>query len=397
MRILIVTANFAAGAANPWLLDDLAAALVERGHEVDVLLHDWKHSRRRGVFTDPPTGARVLNVGRHVDRGPLRGLRSQIAAAFGLHLTGARLTHGRHYDIGISTTIAALSWGIPGRLRRRGTIRRHILFLWDFFPVHQIDIGRIRRGPGTIVLKWLERRGLATADVIATMTPANTRFLEQYHKGLRVESVEVLPWSTSGMAQGHGPVRTHFTALFGGQLATGRGIETILEAARHLSERDEDIRIVIAGGGPREEELRRMAQRLDVRNVEFIGQLPREEYRELLLACHVGIAATVRGVTPPAFPSKIAEYAAAGKPVIVSIDDASDAGEIVESSGIGIAAPAGDAERLADALIQMRREYAIDEFAARAEAIQTFSRTRASAQAAAAAVESAAAVGSVHS
>jgi hypothetical protein len=85
--------------------------------------------------------------------------------------------------------------------------------------------------------------------------------------------------------------------------------------------------------------------------VTLAGKLPREQYLEDISRASVGIAATVRGVPSPSFPSKIVDYARIGLPVVASVEESTDVGRILESSGAGWAARAGHPDELAAALL----------------------------------------------
>jgi glycosyltransferase involved in cell wall biosynthesis len=346
MRILLITANFAAPGRNPWLLDDLAAAFVEHGHTVDVIVADPKGGRSRGL--EQRDGMRVLSVGpQRVREGRGGRLLGHLASGLGLHRQGYRFARSSRYDLVIHTSIAAFSWGLPARLRRRGIARRLTVVLWDFFPIHQLEIGRMRRGVVAAIAKRVERSLLARADTIALMSPANERFHRRYF-ALDRPTVVVPPWSNSGREVTIGARDGAATAVFGGQLTAGRGLDTLLEAAALLEADDIPLDLVIAGDGPARSRVEETARGL--RRVRVTGQLPRTEYRRLLSAAHIGIAITVAGVSPPTFPSKIVEYAGAALWIVACVEAASDAGELVESRRAGVAVPAGDARALADAL-----------------------------------------------
>lgn len=356
-RILLVTTMFEGGGRGPWLLDDLAAELARAGNRVDVVVADAQYPRPRGWSETADEGVRVLSVGpEHGAGGSFGKLLRYLRVGIGLHGLGFRET-GSDYDLAIYTSIAAFSWGFPSRMRKRGRVKLLTLVYWDFFPIHQYEIGRMRVRALRPIAKWAERAAMKRADRIAVMSPANSRFLQEYFPGLSAELDIVPPWSSSSEVVPHPTKWEHgeLYVVFGGQLVKGRGIETLIAAAAILDNEGEDgIRIQIAGSGSEEVRLRSLAEGLG--NVNFLGQLSRDGYRAKLATAHLGIAITVPGVSPPTFPSKIGEYAGAELPVLVAVEQSSDAGELVERYEAGYAVPAGDAVALAEVLRRARDE-----------------------------------------
>ncbi|MDP9904642.1 glycosyltransferase involved in cell wall biosynthesis [Arthrobacter bambusae] len=268
-----------------------------------------------------------------------------------MHTTAYGVLKREKYDVAVFTSIAATAAAVPGRLRRSGAVKNLVFVLWDFFPVHQIEIGRLPSNRLVKSLRWLEYFSFATADRVAVMSPANERFFRAYFPSYRGKTLILPPWAQtdepSAADVSKAPV---FTAVFGGQLVKGRGVETILKAAEILESRDVELEIMIAGDGVLRETMEGMAASLKLRSVKFLGSIPRPEYRRLLKTAHVGIAATVTGVSVPAFPSKIVEYCRASIPVVACLDPASDAGDVLLEYGAGVVLSAGDANMLADAL-----------------------------------------------
>lgn len=351
MRVLFITGGFAGPGRQPWLMDDLADALATAGHTVDVIVGDAKNPRPRGEQRSGTSGLTVFSVGaaRRL-HGRLGKLVSHLSVGIGLHTIGYQWARQRQYDLCIFTSPASFSWGLPGRIRRSGIARHTLLFLWDFFPIHQLEIGRINLPGLAPIMKWTERRAIKSADTVALMSPANTKFFRNYHRGARNQTVEIPPWSSKKPAAPVGKPSSPLTVIFGGQIAKGRGVDTLVESAAILSRREAPVRIVVAGNGPDRAMLQREAEERGLDNIEFVGSLPRERYHDLARRAHAGVAITVSGVTPPSFPSKIVEYCSLGLPVLVCVEASSDAGQIVESSNAGLSIPVGDATALATAM-----------------------------------------------
>ncbi len=373
MRILIVTGQFGGNDFDPWLLDDLATALANAGDDVDVLVSDTKHARPAGYSAYADRRIRLFSAGpKRIRNGTVGRITTHLAAGWRLHTVGFGLLRRRRYDLVISTTIAMLSWGLPARLRRTGVAKRSLLILWDFFPIHHIEIGRIKGRLLEAPLRQLEGRFIKAADFIAVMSPASERFLRAYHRGVHADIVSIAPWASDPGAPDSFRRRPRFTVLFGGQLTAGRGVDTLLRAAHLLQNRKTAIELLVVGDGPASQELLALAGKLGLTNTEFVKRMPREAYRELLRSVHVGVAITVPGVRPPTFPSKIAEYCAAAVAVVVCVESASDAGRMVEESGAGLAVPAGDARLLAEALGELALEHAHGSLQARYQKARRF-------------------------
>lgn len=357
MRFLLVTGGFAGPGRQPWLMDDLAEALVNAGHSVDVIVGDPKTPRAAGEQRAENPRITLFSVGpRKKTSGALGRLIGHIRVGLGLHTRAYSWVRHRSYDVCVSTSPASFSWGFPRRIRSAGVSRRNVLFLWDFFPIHQMEIGRINIPWLARPMKALERKAIDAADVVAVMSPANRSFFLRYHRGATNSTIEIPPWSSTKplidrTASEEGPLRV----VFGGQIAKGRGVDTLVDAAALLQERAADVQILVAGDGPERSALERRAAAHGLTNIEFLGALPREHYRELARSAHVGIAITVPGISPPSFPSKIVEYCSLGIPVLVCVEDSSDAGEFVAVNGAGVSVPAGDALALATAIGELER------------------------------------------
>lgn len=382
LRILIVTSVFARSADEAWLVDDLAEALVRAGNDVDVIVADAKRGRPAGLQPSRRDGIRVFSVGPRRDRRSVVGrVVGHAAVGFGLWGRGRRWARRERYDLGLYTSVASFSWGLPGHLRRRRVVKSLTLVLWDFFPIHQLEIGRIRAAWAAPALKAIEAAAIRPADHVALMSPANVAFFHRYFPKLSMRTITVPPWSSSGQEEDVATVAdsSRLLAVFGGQLVRGRGVETILEAADLLS--DAPVDIVIAGDGPERARLERLAA--GRARVRFVGQLARPEYRTLLQSAHVGLAVTVPGVSPPSFPSKIVEYCGLGLPVIVAVEPSSDAGTLVEAKGAGLSIPVSDAGALARALRQLHGELREGHLIERARRARAFYVAELSAEAAA--------------
>lgn len=372
-HILFFAFTYSVDGDSQWLEEDLVQALLRRGARVDVVVFDFREPRPSGIQRSSTKSLRVFSV------GPETSSHNDFQRALHLLSTLRRLwSFSRHvarshdtYDLCVSTSPAMLSGGVPGWLRRRRRCRRNLVILWDFFPTHQLEIGRLRSQALGSVLARLEAAAIRSADVISLPSDRFAEVFRRLHGESGSQRTTIIPnWAGNGPVPASAIARSGstFRAVFGGQLAPGRGLHTILDAAKILRDQDhQGIEIVIAGSGPDAEILKGRIRTEHIDNVSILGRLPRDEYLRLLGDCDAGLVVTVPNVSVPSSPAKVSDYLRCGLPIIACVEAASDFGDMIESVGCGISVPAGSPADLARALVAVRAAMTTGEAAAMGE------------------------------
>lgn len=358
MKILIFTSNFDVSGLNRWLIEDLVDGFISNGDYVTVLLTDIYGSSEKGEQETQHDRLKVIKLSkpRHF-RGKLGKLQAHAQTAIALNFGLRKYISKDEFDIGIFTSVGIMSFFKPIRMRKSGEIKKLVFILWDFFPANHIDIGRIRRSYWTKPAKYLEFFSFKNADTIFTMTPRGSEFLRNYHPEVGSKVATQAPWSA--VDNNHAPhlnnkrSQKEFNVIWGGQMIPGRGIKTLIDALLIVQSKGISMKATLVGDGPRFEEFKDYVDSSSLLGIEMPGRMNRYKYRNLLLSADVGIATTIPNVSVPTFSAKISEYCAYGVPSIVSIESSSDAGQIIESAGAGIATAAGDAHELSVALLKL--------------------------------------------
>lgn len=365
MRFLMVCMQYPTGPGQSYMTTELADALVAAGHGVEVLHLDWSGA------ADGPTEVFTTASGVRVARcppGKARGLGGRAGEAGKFVLSGVRAAKAARAHLDLSSFDVLIAWmpaiaiaPLVGMAERAG-IDRRLLFIWDFFPDHHREIGRIPGGwPYWIARAW-EQRLLARFTTIICTLPGNADYLRRNYRLGPEQRVLVTPiWSNTaplppadrpGLRRRHRLPEDRPIAVFGGQLVEGRGFEQMLDAAKAMDAAGSFLLFLFVGDG-------RLAPMIQAHaaarsNLAWRPPLSRDTYLELLGACDVGMAVTVPGVTSFSIPTKTIDYLRAGLPVIAAVEAGSDFVAILERYGVGRAVGFGDpigfgqaAERLA--------------------------------------------------
>lgn len=142
---------------------------------------------------------------------------------------------------------------------------------------------------------------------------------------------------------------------FSGSLKPWHGTEHLVRALATASREEPRLRLLVLGDGPERRRLRELACSLAIEDrVEFTGAVAHERVPEYLAACD--ILSAPYGATEDFYfsPLKIAEYRAAGKPVVASrVGDL--ARTLDETAGVVLLEP-GDEKALARTLVELARD-----------------------------------------
>lgn len=347
MKILLCVKNFSIDEKSSWLTDDICQYFDETGYGVHVLFLDVKGNAKKGIYKK---FGRTTVYCYPLSKNRSKVIKvSEIIGAWVFFLSNVRKIKP---DFILNFTMFSFFSPVVCLLRVIDK-RVHIAgIVWDFYPFHFIDIGKMKNGIVSSALYYLEKREFLSANSLYYMSDANRRFSEKYFPGVEKIPAKVLGlWRTNHTELSRRKdVRKESAALhvmFGGQLTNGRGVDQILDAAK-LTKTDTIINII--GGGSEFSAIESRIYAENIVKVNLRSSLPREQYIDELSKCDLGLVVTVPGNTV-SFPSKYLDYVMQAIPIVVSVEETSDFSEFVTNVvGCGISCKVGDPVELARVL-----------------------------------------------
>lgn len=407
MKILFVSISWPApGVRN--LYTDLMDEFMVRGDEVFVLA-TWQASGpaqaranpsapvqgnggvpvRRSTMPTREKGIRVLRV----SASPIRKV-SPIRKGLSLLRLGARMASALRrewsreaFDLLIAPTPPVTLSGLFRKIKRWYGVPFYLL-LKDIWPQGPVDLGMLHKySLPWWYLRYHELSTYKTADHIGCMSPWGVSYFIGHNPQIAASKVEECPNSirpsrenglsaplpaqhgdAAGMAvqgdtgrmavqgdAGRMAVRNQYGIpgeaclfIFSGNLCVGHGLDFLTSAITELASFREAF-FLIGGNGTEFESVKKELNRAGSRNALLYNWLPAEDFIRLLDASDVGLI-LLHKYSEPQFPSRLLSYLDFGKAVLCAVNEYTDIGEIVESSGCGISVPHGDSERFVNAI-----------------------------------------------
>jgi glycosyltransferase involved in cell wall biosynthesis len=235
-----------------------------------------------------------------------------------------------------------------------------VVDLRDLWPDEVVAVGAAREGSAPVrVLRAIERWMYRSADVVTCTTRAFADTVAErgvgeekrrlLPNGADVELFRPLPRENEVAAQY--AFGDRLVVMYSGLLGIKHGLETVIEAAALLRDR-QDVVFFVRGEGPRREALEAQVRELGLTNVLFGGERPIEEVPYLLARADV----CVTNLLPDPYLDKIVsvkvfEYLACAKPVVGGLRG--EGAKVLEESGGGIAVEPGDPQAMADAVREL--------------------------------------------
>lgn len=227
----------------------------------------------------------------------------------------------------------------------------------DLQPDAALELGMLRKGLVSRVLYGLEKITYRVVQKVSAISPGMLRRIEG--KGLSsgklvlfrnwADDQVVTPRNRDTVYRKTWDLGNRFVVMYAGNLGLKQGLETVLEAAAILRDR-EDVVFVIVGDGGQKDDLMELARARGLGNVMFKPLQPLDQLSELLATADVGVVPQRRAVSDIVLPSKVSNILGSGRPVIVAADPGTDLHQLVTEGECGIAVDPGNAGSLADAI-----------------------------------------------
>lgn len=357
LRILIVS-QYYPPEVHGAIPRSLAVELADRGHEVEVvttfpnhpfghLFPGWVQRFGHVEFDASVRVRRVPTVVDHSLRASRRILSYLSFAATALTVSGAARRADVVYVYGAQPTaaIAPMVWRVFFRTP-------YVLHVQDIWPECVIGSGLLPGGTvrgvaRRVLLAWLRRVHGKAARVVAIGEGAARLLIERGALAGRTTSCS--NWVTSA------PVPTDrrrssadTRVVYAGSIGPAQGLDIVIRAAGRCQDLD-GLRVSIVGDGIHRPALESLAAELGVRNVHFVGSVPRERMPEIYGENDFAIVSlTASPMTEITVPSKLQDLLVNGVPVLGVLNG--DAAAMLVEAGAGYIAAPGDVDSVERAL-----------------------------------------------
>lgn len=136
--------------------------------------------------------------------------------------------------------------------------------------------------------------------------------------------------------------------LWAGRFVREKGLEYLIEAAKEITARHHEVKLILAGDGPQRPKIMSLAHEFGLNeSIIFTGALPKEQIAELLGKASIFVLPSLK----EGLPKALLEAMAAGKAVVAS--DIPGVDEIIENHRNGLLVPPKNSERMAEAIAKL--------------------------------------------
>lgn len=223
------------------------------------------------------------------------------------------------------------------------------LILRDIFPQNVRDLGVLNNQLLFNYFRRKEKQLYYISDYIGCMSKGNIQYVLD-HNEVDENKLEILyNWGKVihnnevfkiDCKKKYG-LENKFVAVFGGNIGLPQELEFLLELTKEYKDRS-DIVFLIVGKGAQKEKMINIINSNKPSNVMIKDYMPRNDYRNLLKQCDIGLINLNRTFTIPNMPSKVVDYFNAGIPILASTDKNTDLRQFLQKINAGLWSETGD-------------------------------------------------------
>ena len=240
------------------------------------------------------------------------------------------------------------------RIKKRCGCRSYLM-LKDIFPQNAVDLGMMKEGSLLHKLfRRKEERLYQISDRIGCMSPANCEYVVKHNPSVDSAKVELCPnavmpidipelseYDRNELLSKLAIPTDKTLFIYGGNLGKPQGINFLLEVVK-ANENNDNSYIIIVGSGTEYSKISHWFEEHKPKNAKLLSALLKQEYDNLIRACHVGLIFLDPRFTIPNFPSRLLSYLENRMPVLLATDMNTDMGSIAEQEGFGFWSLNGD-------------------------------------------------------
>ncbi|MBZ0267584.1 glycosyltransferase family 4 protein [bacterium] len=369
MRLLLVNQHYPPDSgATGRLLAQLAEALADRGHEVEVLTGKPTYEEARGLSAPRRETVRGVRVHRLPMLPRRNGALSRTLhyLAFAISSLGAGLLH-RRPDAVLAFSSTPMFGGIAAAALARAKRCPFVYVVQDVYPEIAQAMGVVRARPVAAIARFLEAAAWRGAErVVLIGEELHGVAASRAVGGARLATIAnwadldtIRPLEESAFRTELGFAPSDFVVEYAGNFGRSQDLDAVLEAARLVEERTAGpegaaagrVRFLLVGEGSASADVRRRAR--DLPNVSVAPYQPEERLGDVLAAADLSLIPLRSGLTRFCVPSKVYSILASGRPVGAALDGDSEVARIVQNGRCGFRVDPEDPTAMAEEILAL--------------------------------------------
>ncbi|MED3573604.1 glycosyltransferase family 4 protein [Cytobacillus praedii] len=367
MRVIYLCQHFPPETGAPQIrVYEVSKELISRGHQVEVLTAFPHHPH--GIIPEEYKGKFYMYEdwdGIPVHRSliypsPKGSFWKRLASYFSFTFSAFySLMKAKPTDVIICNS-PPLFLGITGYLGAKMKRAKFVFNVADIWPESAVELGILKNKSFIRLAEWLEKFLYKKSWKIATATEGIKDYM--IRKGKDSSDVFLLPNGVN--TKTFKPIAKDENLLseigiqgkkvfmYAGALGYAQGLDSVLEAALLLKDKQPDAHFLFVGDGQEREKLVKMKEDLGLENVTFYGSVPVSEMPRMFSIADFSVV-SLRNIElfKGARPSKIFPAISSGVPVLYCGDGESAA--ILEEYNCGKIAPPENPEGIANAIAEL--------------------------------------------
>ncbi|EHK2407017.1 glycosyltransferase family 4 protein [Clostridium perfringens] len=325
------------------ILTELAEDFVEYGLEVDVLT-------TKNAYREEKQDLRKYEIYRGINIKRVFSTEGNRDSKIGRLLNYITFTTSvffnllfkKNYDKILFVSNPPL---VPfiGYLIKKLRGKNYIYLVHDIYPDVAEKLGVIKKGSIiSKVMNYMNKKIYTNAErIIALGKDMKSVIID---KGVDEEKIEIVTnWADSRVNYEKEVdknfykkyrLENKFNILYTGNISKVHAIDTIVEVAKILKN-EEDIMFTFVGDGNRKQDLIKLKEMEDLRNIQLENYMFGEEYNNLLNCANLFITTLQQGIEGLGVPSKTYTYMSVAKPLIAIMSENSEIGSMVNQYNLG--------------------------------------------------------------
>ena len=368
LRILFVSHFFLPEElSGAYLVKELADALTDEGHEVDVLtgFPNWPGGKCfPGYSASRFSHEKMdkLNVYRIPFFAAPNGTFLQRVLDFkSFEFNARRFGKKLQRPDLIFVPVPANEDALAARCLAKHFLCKYVVNVQDIQPDGAIELGYIKNPFAITILRWQEQKMYANAaHLVAIGENFRQRLIE---KGIPEKKISVLPnWINADAIKPENGVNTlrrewgisddKFVVLYAGTFGRIHGTEILLQTARLLAG-EPGVMFLMVGQGYDFRLCRDTVINENITNVLVKEFVPRARLSEMQSIADVSIATLKQGFGHTSVPSKVLGYMSAGRGVLVLADQGCDTALLIDTAKCGAVINPGRTDLLAQTIVEL--------------------------------------------